>query len=153
MARTLPDARAAFVTAMKRDTTGTELARLVTVIDGLIKWSVARPKSLVFHDADSAPGIISFACAGSKTICWSARVTRGDAPKLELYPPSGRSLSPETRARLVETLNTHSRLGIEENGRLRISFGALKNAAAFEAVTALLNEVLTTDERPVSAAS
>jgi hypothetical protein len=153
MARTLPDARAAFVSAMKRDTSGTELTRLVAVIDALIKWSVARPKSLAFHDADSAPGIISFALAGSKTICWTARVTRGDAPKLELFPPGGRSLSPEARAKLVEMLNAHSRLGLADDGRLRISFGALKNAAALEAVTGLLGEVLTADPRPATAVS
>ena len=142
MSRTLPVARDVFVTAMKRETTGTELARLVAVLDALIKWSVARPQKLAFQD-DSAPGVLAFQCVDSKEVCWSARTTRGDAPKLEIYPPSGRSLSAETRAKVVETLNAHARQALTENDRLRIGFGALKNANALAAVTTLLGELLT----------
>jgi hypothetical protein len=153
MAPSLSAARAAFVTSMKRETSGPELTRLVAVLDDLIKWSVARPKMLSFHETDAPSAVLSFVCAGSKTLCWSARVMRGDAPTLELYPPTGRSLSPETRARLTEMLNTHSRAVVAENGRLRIGFGALKNGAAFEAVTAMLSEVLADADRAVGAAS
>jgi hypothetical protein len=142
MSRTLPSARDAFVAAMKRENTGTELARLVAILDTLIKWSVARPQKLTFRD-DSGPGVLAFQCVGSMEVCWSARIVRGDAPKLEIYPPSGRSLSAETRAKVVETLNAYSRQVLNENDRLRIGFGALKNASALAAVTALLGELLT----------
>jgi len=142
MSRTLRSARDTFVAAMKRDSTGTELSRLVAVLDALIKWSVARPQKLVFQD-DSAPGVLAFQCVDSKEVCWSVRTTRGDAPKLEIYPPNGRSLSAETRAKVVETLNAHTRQVLTENDRLRIGFGALKNANALASVTALLGEILT----------
>jgi hypothetical protein len=142
MSRTLPSARDAFVAAMKRETTGPELSRLVGVLDTLIKWSVAHPQKLAFQD-DSAPGVLAFQCVDSKEVCWSARTTRGNAPKLELYPQSGRSLSAESRAKVVDTLNAHARQALNENDRLRIGFGALKNANALAAVTALLGELLT----------
>ena len=144
MSRTLPAARAAFVAAMKRDTTGAELSRLVAVLDALIKWSVSRPQTLSFQDGTAA-GVLSFECVESKEVCWSARVTRGDAPKLELYPRAARSLSPETRAKVVETFNTYARQELDVNDRLRIGFGALKNARALAAVTTLLGELLATN--------
>jgi hypothetical protein len=144
MSRTLPAAREAFVAAMKRDTTGAELSRLVAVLDTLIKWSVARPQTLSFQD-DSAAGVLAFECVESKEVCWSARVTRGDAPKLELYPPTGRSLSPETRAKVVQAINAHVRQELTADDRLRIGFGALKNANALAAVTTLLGELLATN--------
>jgi len=129
---------------MKRDTTGAELSRLVGVLDALIKWSVARPQALSFHD-DMAAGVLAFKCVESNEVCWSARVTRGDAPKLEIYPPTGRSLSPETRAKVVETINAYARQKLNGNDRLRIGFGALKNVNALKAVTTLLGELLTTN--------
>ena len=144
MSRTLPAARAAFVAAMKRDTTGAELSRLVAVLDALIKWSVSRPQTLSFQDGTAA-GVLAFECVESKEVCWSARVTRGDAPKLELYPRAARSLSPEKRAKVVETINAHARQGLNADDRLRIGFGALKNANALAAVTTLLGELLATN--------
>jgi hypothetical protein len=144
MSRTLPAAREAFVAAMKRDTKGAELSRLVGVLDALIKWSVARPQVLSFHD-DSAAGVLAFECVESKALCWSARVTRGDAPKLEIYPPTGRSLDAEARAKVVETLNAYAREELDANARLRIGFGALKNASALGAVTTLLGDLLATN--------
>jgi hypothetical protein len=129
---------------MKRDTTGAELSRLVAVLDALIKWSVARPQALSFQDGTAA-GVLAFECVESKEVCWSARVTRGDAPKLEIYPPTGRSLSPETRAKVVETINAYARTGLNADDRLRIGFGTLKNANALAAVTALLDELLATN--------
>ena len=144
MSRTVPVAREAFVAAMKRETKGPELTRLVGVLDALIKWSVVRPQTLSFHD-DSAATVIAFECVESKTVCWAARVTRGDAPTLELYPPTARSLSPETRAKVVETFNTYARQELDVNDRLRIGFGALKNARALAAVTTLLGELLATN--------
>ena len=139
MARTLPVAREAFVAAMKRETSGAELTRLVAVLDALIKWSVARPKAVTFRNADSSAGVLAFECVESKAILWSARVARGDAPKLELHVSGGA----ETRAKIMETLNAHSRSVLIEKDRLRIGFGALKNGAALDAVTSLLGELAT----------
>jgi hypothetical protein len=141
MSLTLPAARDAFIAGMKRDTKGTELARLVGVLDALIKWSVARPQMLAFRH-DTAAGVFAFECVPSKAVCWSARITRDDAPSLELYPSSSRTLSPEMRAKIVETINAYGRQDLDANGRLRIGFGALKNANTLAAVTTLLGEVL-----------
>ena len=141
MSRTLPAARDAFVAAMKRDTTGAELSRLVAVLDALIKWSVSRPQTLSLQDGTAA-GVLAFECVESKEVCWSARVIRGDAPKLELYPPAARSLSPETRAKVMETINAYARHGLSADDRLRIGFGTLKNPNALAAVTTLLGELL-----------
>ena len=151
MSRTLPIARDAFVTAMKRETSGVELARLVAVLDALIKWSVGRPNVLSFQ-SDSPGGVLAFQCVESKEVCWSARVTRGDAPKLELYPPTARSLSPEAREKVVKTFNTYAREELGANDRLRIGFGALKNSNALEAVTTLLGELLARNEAPARTA-
>ena len=137
MSRTLPAARDAFVAAMKRETSGAELTRLVGVLDALIKWSVARPQALSFQTEDSAAGVLAFQGVGTKAIVWSARMARGEAPKLEIHTPTGS----ETRAKVVQTLNAHSRETLVERDRLRIGFGALKNAAALEAVTLLLAEL------------
>ena len=144
MSRTLPVARDAFVAAMKRETSGAELVRLVAVLDGLIKWSVARPKAICFHGADSAAGVLAFASVETKSIVWSARVARGDAPKLEVHVNG----SPEVRERIRETLNAHSRSVLVEKDRLRIGFGALKNDAAFDAVTTALGELVAAHSTP-----
>ena len=144
MSRTLPAARDAFIAAMKRDTKGPELSRLVGVLDALVKWSVARPQTLAFQ-GDSGAGVLAFECVESKEVCWSARVARGDAPKLEVYPPTGRSLSAETRAKVVQTLNAHGREQLSPDDRLRIGFGALKNGAALQAVTTMLGELLASN--------
>jgi hypothetical protein len=138
---------------MKRETTGTELSRLVAVLDALIKWSVARPQALTFHNDDSAAGVLAFECVDSKALCWSARTTRGAAPQLEIYPSSARTLTAEARMRVMETLNAYSRQALNESDRLRIGFGALKNDAALAAVTDMLGEVLTGTDTRVRVAS
>lgn len=147
MSRTLPAARDAFIAAMKRETSGPELSRLVAVLDALIKWSAARPQKLNFQATDAAATVIAFECADTKTVCWAARTTRGDAPRLEIYPPTGKSLSTETRTKVVETLNAHSRQVLTETDRLRIGFGALKNANALAAVTDMLGELIADTEQ------
>ena len=140
MKQNLAAARDAFVASMKRETTGPELARLVAVLDDLIKWSVARPKALAFRD-DAGRSVFGFQVAGSSTMFWSARVTRGDAPTLEIYPPTGRTLSAEMREKVRETLNAASRQRTADDRGLRIGFGALKNATARQAVLAQLDEL------------
>lgn len=154
MSRTLADARAALVAAMKRETTPTELPRLVAVLDALIAWSVARPELLAFRaEAGRSPTQspeVSFERAGAKAgaVFWSARVTRGEGAKLEIHSPAGRALSAEDRAWVMETLNVHSRAALVRGDRLRIGFPALKNAAARAAVLALMDRLLAGEGRP-----
>jgi len=141
MKQNLAAARDAFVASMKRETTGPELTRLVAVLDDLIKWSVARPKALAFRD-DTARTVFGFQLADSPTtMFWSAKVTRGDAPTLEIYPPTGRTLSAELREKVKETLNAHCRQPTADERGLRIGFGALKNPSARQAVLAQLEEL------------
>jgi len=148
MNRTLASAREAFVGAITRDTPGTDLPRYVAVLETLIAWSVARPAVLEFRAGEGRKDVISFSRVGSKAVFWSAQVTRGVGPKLEIHTPSGQPLSAEERARVLETLNTHSRAVLVEGDRLRIGFGALKNVAAQNAVLALMEELLAGDARP-----
>jgi hypothetical protein len=148
MSRTLPAAREAFVAAITRDAPGTDLPRYVAVLDALIAWSVARSGALEFRASEGRKDVVSFSRVGSKAVFWSAQVTRGVGPKLEIHTPSGQPLSAEDRTRALETLNLHSRAVLLEGDRLRIGFGALKNAAAQQAVLALMQELLTGNTRP-----
>ena len=148
MSRTLPLAREAFLAEINRDTTGTERPRFAVVLDALIEWSVARPEMLTFR-ADEGPSIgVSFERVESKVVFWSARVMRGKGPKLEIYPPTGRSLSAEERAQVMQTLNAHSREVLVDGDRLRIGFAALKNVGARTAVLALMDQLLAGTGRP-----
>jgi hypothetical protein len=142
MSRTLPAAREAFVTAIARDTPGTDLPRLVAVLDALLAWSAARPTLLEFRSDDSRNDVLAFFLAGTKVVFWSATASRGAAPTLELYPPAGRSLTPADRTLAMQTLNAHARGVLAEGDRLRIGFGALKNDAARAAVLELMTQLL-----------
>lgn len=153
MSRTLPEARDAFVAAIKQDTPGSDLPRLVAVLDALIAWSVARPDLLAFRTDASRSPTVGFERVGSKVVFWSAQVTRGAGPKLEIYPPTGRSLSDEERETVMQTLNLHSREVLVEGDRLRIGFGALKNAAAQADVLALMEQLLAGSARPAESSS
>ena len=73
-------------------------------------------------------------------------MARGDAPKLEIY-----ASGPEARAKILATLNAHTRVQLVEKDRLRIGFGALKNGAALDAVMDLLGELATTSAPAASA--
>lgn len=150
MSRTLAEAHQAFVAAIKRDTPGTDLPRFTKVLDALIAWSVARPNLLQFRADESRSDVIAFQLVGKKVVFWSAQATRGAGPKLEIYPPTGRALSAEERALVLETLNAHSREVLEEGDRLRIGFGALKNDAARAAVLALMKQLLATTAQPTA---
>jgi hypothetical protein len=80
------------------------------------------------------------------------QTARGAAPRLEIHVPSGHALSGEDRASVLETLNAHSREVLVEGDRLRIGFGALKNAAAQSAVLALMERLLTGAGQPAESA-
>lgn len=148
MTRTLPLAHQAFVAAMQRDKPGTDLPRFVAVLDALIAWSVARPGLLAFRADEGRKDVVSFDRAGSKMVFWSAQVTRGTGPRLEIHAPSGRALSAEERTTVMETLNANSRMVLVEGDRLRIGFGALKNAAARAAVLGLMEQLLSGTVQP-----
>jgi hypothetical protein len=142
MSRTLPSAREAFVAAITQDTPGTDLPRLVAVLDALIDWSVARPDRLAFRAAGSGKGAVSFSRVGEKGAFWSAQVTRGVGPRLQIHLPSADALDDAQRASVMQTLNAHSRQVLVEGDRLRIGFGALKSVAAQAAVLALMEQLL-----------
>lgn len=146
--RTLQTAREGLVAAIGRDTPGTDLPRLVKVLDALIAWSVARPTLLAFRTDATRTDVVAFELAASQTVFWSVGVTRGKGPTLELYPPTGRSLSAEDRALVMETLNAHSRAVLVEGDRLRIGLGALKNDDARAAVLALMKQLLANAGQP-----
>jgi len=142
MSRTLPIAQQAFVAAMKRDTPGTDLPRYVAILDALITWSAARADRLAFRTAEKRADVIRFERTPTKELLWSAQVARGAAPNLEIHISAAQPLSAEDRATAMATLNAYSREVLIEGDRLRIGFGALKNAAALAAVLALLDRLL-----------
>jgi hypothetical protein len=148
MSRTLPSAREALVTAMGRDTPGTDLPRYVAVLDTLIDWSVARPKLLRFRENEKRADVVSFERTGTKAVIWSVQTARNAAPRLEIHVPANQPLSGEERATVLQTLNAHSREVLVEGDRLRIGFGALKNVAAMNAVLALMKQLLPGDGQP-----
>ena len=138
----LTDAREVFVTAMRRETPGTDLPRYTAVLDALLDWSAARRGLVRFRPGGARGDVLRFERVKTNEVFWSAQVVRGDSPKLEIHLAAGRPLSAEDRAHTLETLNTLSRDVLEEGDRLRIRFGALKNAAALAAVLALLERLL-----------
>ena len=148
----LPAARQAFVAAVQRDTPGTDLPRFVAVLDELIAWSVARPGQLVLRSAEKRADVIAFERTSAKAPFWSAQVTRGAGPRLEIHLPPGAATSAEERTAVRDTLNRHSREVLLEGDRLRIGFGALKNVAGRAAVLALMEDLLAGTVRPAEAA-
>lgn len=147
MRRTLPIAHQSFVAAIRRDTPGTDLPRYVAVLDALIAWSTARPTQLAFRAEEARADVISFGRPGAKGPIWSVQVTLGEGPRLELLSPADAPLSAEERATVMATLNAHSSAVLEEGDRLRIGFGALKNAANLAAVLELLEQLVSRPKR------
>jgi hypothetical protein len=152
MKKELSDARQAFLAAMRRDVTGTDVARYAAVLDALLDWSNARGALLRLRPATARADALRFERAETKEVFWSAQLVRAASPKLEIHLAAGRPLSAEDRARTLEILNAHSRDVLEEGDRLRIGFGALKNAAALAAVLALLDQLLGSPASPTTAA-
>jgi hypothetical protein len=132
----------AFVAAMQRGTPGTDLPRYVAVLDALLAWSAARANRLTLRPDGKRTDVIRFVRAGTKEVFWSAQVSRADGPKLEIHLAAGRPMSAEDRDKTMRTLNAHSRNVLVTGDRLRIGFGALKNAAALAAVLALMDRLL-----------
>ena len=141
MNQDLPTARHAFTEALARQTSGTDRARYLAVLESLLAWTAKRADRLVLHPA-KREDTLRFARAGTQDTFWSAQVMRSDAPRLEIHLAAGRPLSAEDRADAMQTLNAHTRELLVEGDRLRIGFGALKNAAALAAVLALMERLL-----------
>ena len=142
MSRTLPVARDAFLTAMRRDTTGSDRPRYVAVLDAMIEWSLARPELLRFRDDESTKGVVSFQRVGSNVVFWAARPMRGRGPKIEFLPRASSVLPSERLEQAREAINACSRATLESDDRLAIGFGAMKNPVAREAVFTLMDELL-----------
>lgn len=143
--RTLSAAREAFVATIARDTPGVDGTRLVRVLDALIGWSVARGARIAFRGEDARDDVMAFELVDTRAVFWSAAAARGASPTLEIIPRAGLSGRAEERARVLETLNLHSRAALVSGDRLRIGFGALKNDGAREAVLALMAELLESE--------
>ncbi len=144
MTRTLPIARDAFITAMNRDTAGSDRPRYTAVLDALIEWSLARPEKLQFRTDESASGVVSFQRVGSNAVFWAARPMRGGGPKIEFLPRASALLTDEKRAAAREALNACTRELLDDNDRLAITFGALKNQTARDTVFTLMDDLLQT---------
>jgi hypothetical protein len=142
MSRTLPIARDAFITAMNRDTAGSDRPRYTAVLDAMIEWSLARPDRLRFRDDESSKGVVSFQRVGSNVVFWAARPMRGTGPKIELLPRAASVLPEDKLASAREAINACSREILEDTDRLAIGFGAMKNPVAREAVFTLMDELL-----------
>lgn len=138
----LDSARKTFIDVARRDTPGTDLPRYVAVLDALLKWTSAHMDRLEFRPAAKRPEVIRFERKGTKKAFWSVQPTRGAAPRLEVHLGPIRAATAASHADTLRTLNAHSRDVLEEGDRLRIGFGALKNAAALAAVLALLERLL-----------
>jgi len=141
MDQELSNARQAFAAAMQRETPGTDFPRYTAVLDALLKWTAARADRLTFR-AGTRADVLRFERAKTKEVFWSAQVVRRESPNLEIHLAAARPLSAEDRAHTIEVLNAHSRDVLEAGDRLRVRFGALKNAAALAAVLALLDRLL-----------
>jgi len=141
MSQDLSTAKKAFADAAARQTPGTDLPRYLVVLDALLAWTAERPNQLTLAPA-KRDDTLRFLRAGTSEPFWSAQVVRADAPKLEIHLASARPLSAEERAETMRTLNAHSREALIEGDRLRIGFGALKNARALAAILELMDWLL-----------
>ena len=144
----LDSARKTFIDMARRDTPGTDLPRYVAVLDALLKWTRTHADRLEFRPAAKRSEVIRFERTGTKKAFWSAQPTRGGAPRLEVHLGPVRAATAASHADTLRTLNAHSRDVLEEGNRLRIGFGALKNAAALAAVLALLDRLLEDTSPP-----
>ncbi len=142
MTRSLPIARDAFITAMNRDTAGSDRPRYTEVLDAMIEWSLARPEQLRFRDDESSKGVVSFQRVGSNMVFWAARPMRGNGPKIELLPRASSVLPNERMLAAREAINACSREVLEGDDRLAIGFGAMKNPTSRAAVFTLMDELL-----------
>ena len=151
-AQPLNAARAIFIDAARRETPGTDLPRYVAVLDALLARTAARADRVVFSPSGPRPGLIRFERVGEKALLWSAQATRDGPPMLEIHLASSEASSTE-RAEAMRTLNSYSRVALTKDDRLRIGFGALKNAGALAAILELLGRLLVDTSSTASASA
>src|SRR5687768_2824890 len=96
--------RQAFVASIAREAPGTDLPRFVDVLDALIAWTAARPGRLTFRPDTGRGDVMRFELVGTKVVFCAVQVNRGIGPRLEIYPPTGRALTDEERATVMQTL-------------------------------------------------
>jgi hypothetical protein len=103
MNRTLPIASHDFVSAISRHTEGSDLPRLVGVFDALLAWSAARSAQLAFRADGGRTEVICFERvgqdSGSKSVFWSAQVTRGRARSSRSTPRAAGHSAPRSGPR------------------------------------------------------
>ena len=148
----LDEIRTTFIEAMRKETPGTDLPRYVAVLDALLAWAGERSSRLALRPAARRADLIRFDRAGTKASFCSIQAPRAGAPTVEIHLAPSRPSSAEHREEVLRTLNAHSRIALVEGDRLRIGFGALKNAAALAAVLAVMDRLLasatTADDAP-----
>ncbi len=142
MSTTLPNAREAFLATMHRDLSGSDRPRYTAVLDAMIRWSLDHPKLLEFRTSATRPDVISFSRTGSRTVVWSAQATRGAGPRFEFLPGTTRDVTEDEKRALRDAINAHSRETLEEQDRLRIGFGAMKNEATRTALCTMLESLI-----------
>ena len=138
----LSTARTAFIEGTRRDTPGTDLPRYIAILDALLTWARAHSDRLELRPAAKRAEVIRFERKGTKRTFWSAQPNRTGPPRLEIHIGPASASTAAARADTLRTLNAHSREVLEDGDRLRIGFGALKNAAALAAVLALMDRLL-----------
>lgn len=139
----LTEFRQSFTRTIGRDTSPTELQRHVAVLDDLLGWSGARGRPVVARPSGAKGDALQIEHVEGRFVLCTIRVSRSAGATLEIRPPTGRDLSEADRERVLSTLNRFSRgEPLEAGDRLRIGFGALKNAEARKAVLALMDDLL-----------
>lgn len=143
MSDALTEFRKTFTTTIGRDTSPAELARHVAVLDDLLKWCEAPKRQLAPRPTGGKTDVLQFEHTEGRFVACTIRVSRSAGGTLEVYPPTGRDLSEVDLDRVLATLNEYSRgEPLVAGDKLRIGFGALKNATARKAVLALMDELL-----------
>ena len=141
MPPTLSSAREEFMRQVYRDNVVAERPRLLAVLDAVIAWSAQHAEYIRFRPDESSKGVIRFEDIKTGNVFWVATPRRHNVPLLQLLPGSARVLTEEERSVIVERLNSYT-TELNPAGRMRISFGALKNHAGRDAVFELMGELL-----------
>jgi hypothetical protein len=141
MPPTLSSAREEFMRQVYRDNVVAERPRLLGVLDAVIAWSAKRAQYIRFRPDENDRGVIRFEDIATRNVFWVATPRRHNVPLLQLMPGSARVLTEEERSDAVTRLNSYT-TELNPAGRMRISFGALKNVAGRDAVFELMDELL-----------
>ena len=141
MPTTISSAREEFMRHLYRDNVVAERPRLLAVLDAVIAWSTQHADYIRFRPDENNTGAIRFEDIATRNVFWVATPRRHNVPLLQLMPGSARVLTEEERSDAVTRLNSYT-TELNPAGRMRISFGALKNHAGRDAVFELMGELL-----------